>query len=146
MRKIIEESCCKENVLWVKFIFAMKLLKICELKLKNDGRATWHVVWRKEFMEGTWKLLNLKDLPSSTVEDIFCSFIVIFIFVVPCLHKHLDTSEWIYGCWAEALYTWSPLKFIILRYSFGFSMSRLVEAFHRSVRAGTAVTVCTRNI
>ena len=29
------------------------------------------------------------------VGDIFCSFIIIFIFVVPCLHKHLGTGEWV---------------------------------------------------
>ena len=27
------------------------------------------------------------------VEDIFYSFIIIFIFVVPCLHKHFRTGE-----------------------------------------------------
>ena len=31
------------------------------------------------------------------VEDSFCSLIIIFIIVVPCLHKHLGTGEWIYG-------------------------------------------------
>ena len=58
------------------------------------------------------------------VEGIFCSFVIIFIFVVPCVHKHLRTEEWMSGCWVEASITWSPLKFITLRYSFGFSMSR----------------------
>ena len=60
------------------------------------------------------------------VEDIFCSFIIIFIFVVPGLHKRLGTGEWTYGRWVEALITWSSLKFILLKYSFGFSMSRFV--------------------
>ena len=64
--------------------------------------------------------------PVLSVENIFCSFIIIFIFVIPCLHKHLSNGEWMYGCWIDALITWSPLKFIIIRYSFGFSMSRFV--------------------
>ena len=58
------------------------------------------------------------------VGGIFCSVIVIFIFVVSWLHKHLGTGEWMYGCWVDALIMWSPLKFIILRYSFEFSVLR----------------------
>ena len=40
-------------------------------------------------------VVNVK-LFSFGVEDIFCSFIITFIFVVPCLHKHLGTGERMY--------------------------------------------------
>ena len=39
-------------------------------------------------------------VPNVSVEDIFCSFIIIFIFVVPCLHK-----IWVPGCWVDTLIT-----------------------------------------
>ena len=40
-----------------------------------------------------------------------------------------------YGCWVDALITWSPLKFIILRYSFGFQCHVLYNHFSPSVLA-----------
>ena len=61
-----------------------------------------------------------------------------FIFVVPCLHKHLCAGERMYRRWMDVLITWLALK-LILKYLFGFQ-------YHRSVRARTTVTVCIRRI
>ena len=83
------------------------------------------------------------------VEDIFCSFIIIvFIFIVPWLHKHLGTGEWMYGCLLEASITWSPLKFITPGTRLDFQCYVLYKHFTvlRSILARVAVTVCTRSI
>ena len=71
-----------------------------------------------------------------TVEDIFCSFIIMFIFVVPCLHKlWVPKNECVCRCWVDVLIAWSALKFIVLRYSFGFQCHGCISA--RSVRKVT---------
>ena len=49
------------------------------------ARKPYRVSWKSN---GTRYVMLIDD-----VEDIFCSFIVILYFVVPCLHKHLGTGE-----------------------------------------------------
>ena len=60
------------------------------------------------------------------VGDIFRSFIIMFIFVVAYLHKHLGAM---YGRWVDVLITWSALKFIVLRYSIEFQCHVLYKIF-----------------
>ena len=49
--------------------------------------------------------------------------------VVTMFQLHLGAGECIYRRWVDALITWSALKFIILRYSFGFQRRVLYEHF-----------------
>ena len=68
------------------FVFAVGNINYC-----HHGRG---VNQAKQILNGV--------IYTYTVQDIFCSFIIIFTFVVPCLHQHLGAGEWMYGCWVEA--------------------------------------------
>ena len=76
----------------------------------NSCMDDWTVLWRTNPRRGSHIKVKERETlreeeekeKNMIVEDIFCSFIIISIFVVPCLHKHLDGGKWMYGCWVEA--------------------------------------------
>ena len=124
----------KLSLSWRKFLCYYKYDFI---RISLPENCPWEVVFSTFFLDKTAEIEQLYNYNKTplTVEDIFCSFIIILIFVTPCLHKQFGYRRMDIRVFGRSFNYVVVPEIYYTQLLVWFSISRFVEAFHRSVLA-----------